>query len=121
MSSLTSIRIYMGGLILGITTWYRLFCFFKLLPMVGKGLMDQHVQKRILSCKRLTAIPALPSGELPSASLGPFTLDVGRTIRFVSRWNCCTSASVTSLWQESAWVPTTSLRVSESPPTVREI
>ncbi len=32
------IRIYMGGLILGVNTLYRLFCFFKLFPMVGKGL-----------------------------------------------------------------------------------
>ncbi len=28
----------MGGLILGVNTLYRLFCFFKLFPMVGKGL-----------------------------------------------------------------------------------
>ncbi len=34
----TPIRIYMGGLILGVNTLYRLFCFFKLFPMVGKGL-----------------------------------------------------------------------------------
>ncbi len=27
-----------GGLILGINTLYRLFCFNKLFPMVGKGL-----------------------------------------------------------------------------------
>ncbi len=32
------IRIYMGGLILGVNTLYMLFCFFKLFPMVGKGL-----------------------------------------------------------------------------------
>ncbi len=28
-----------GGLILGVNTLYRLFCFFKLFPMVGKGLI----------------------------------------------------------------------------------
>ncbi len=28
----------MEGLILGVNTLYRLFCFFKLFPMVGKGL-----------------------------------------------------------------------------------
>ncbi len=28
----------MVGLILGVNTLYRLFCFFKLFPMVGKGL-----------------------------------------------------------------------------------
>ncbi len=39
MSSHKPIRIYMGGLILGVNTLYRLFCFFKLFPMVGKGLM----------------------------------------------------------------------------------
>ncbi len=36
MSSHKPIRIYMGGLILGINTLYRLLCFFKLFPMVGK-------------------------------------------------------------------------------------
>ncbi len=38
ISSHKPIRIYMGGLILGFNTLYRLFCFFKLLPMVCKGL-----------------------------------------------------------------------------------
>ncbi len=38
MSSHKPIRMYMGGLILGVNTLYRLFCFFKLFPMVGKGL-----------------------------------------------------------------------------------
>ncbi len=28
-----------GGLILGVNTLYSLFCFFKLFPMVGKGLI----------------------------------------------------------------------------------
>ncbi len=28
----------MGGLILGVNTLYRLFCFFKLFPVVGTGL-----------------------------------------------------------------------------------
>ncbi len=28
-----------GGLILGVNTLYRLFCFFKLFPKVGKGLI----------------------------------------------------------------------------------
>ncbi len=40
MSSHKPIRIYMGGLILGVTL-YRLFCFFKLFPMVGKGLIGE--------------------------------------------------------------------------------
>ncbi len=39
MSSHKPIRIYMGGLILGVNTLYRLFCFFKLFPMVDKGLI----------------------------------------------------------------------------------
>ncbi len=38
MSSHKPIIIYMGGLILGVNTLYRLFCFSKLFPMVGKGL-----------------------------------------------------------------------------------
>ncbi len=37
MSSHKPIRIYMWGLILGVNTLYRLFCF-KLFSMVGKGL-----------------------------------------------------------------------------------
>ncbi len=37
------IRIYMGDLILGVNTLYRLFCFFKLFPMVGKGLFAMYV------------------------------------------------------------------------------
>ncbi len=39
MSSHKLIRIYMGGLILGANTLYRLYCF-KLFHMVGKGLLD---------------------------------------------------------------------------------
>ncbi len=39
VSSHKPIRIYMVGLILGVNTLYRLFCLFKLFPMVGKGLM----------------------------------------------------------------------------------
>ncbi len=38
MSSHKPIGIYMEGLILGVNTLYRLFCFFKLFPTVGKGL-----------------------------------------------------------------------------------
>ncbi len=41
MSSHKHIIIYMRGLILRINTLYRLFCFFKLLPMVGKGLFGR--------------------------------------------------------------------------------
>ncbi len=37
MSSHKPIRIYMGGLILGVNTLYSHFIFFKLFPMVGKG------------------------------------------------------------------------------------
>ncbi len=40
MTSHKPIRIYMGGLILGVNILYRLFCFFKLFPMVVKGLKD---------------------------------------------------------------------------------
>ncbi len=43
MSSHKPIRINMGDLILGVNTLYRLFCFFKLFPMVGKGLNHQHI------------------------------------------------------------------------------
>ncbi len=40
MSSHKPIRIYIGVLILGVNTLYRLFCFFKLFLMVGKGLIE---------------------------------------------------------------------------------
>jgi len=33
------IRIYMGGLILGVNTLYMLSCFLKLFALVGKGLI----------------------------------------------------------------------------------
>ncbi len=36
------IRIYMGGLILGVNTFYRLFCFFNRFPIVGKELMSRY-------------------------------------------------------------------------------
>ncbi len=37
-------RVYrdMGGLILGVNTFYRVFCFLKLFLMVGKGLKCKH-------------------------------------------------------------------------------
>ncbi len=41
MSSHKPIRIW--GLILGVNTSYRLFCFFKLFPMAGKGLINPGV------------------------------------------------------------------------------
>ena len=34
-----AIRIYIGGLILGVNTLYMLFCFFKLLAVVGNELI----------------------------------------------------------------------------------
>ncbi len=36
-SSHKPIRIYMGVLILGANALYKIFCLFKLFPMVGKG------------------------------------------------------------------------------------
>ncbi len=33
----------MEGLILGVNTLYRLFCFFKLFPMVSKGLTGKYI------------------------------------------------------------------------------
>ncbi len=38
MSSHMPIRIYIVASILGVNTLYRRFCFFKLFPVVGKGL-----------------------------------------------------------------------------------
>ncbi len=46
-----------GGLILGVNTLYRLFCFFKLFPVVGKGLtndLNECIESVIrASCRRL--------------------------------------------------------------------
>ncbi len=42
MSSHKPIRIYMGGLILGDNTLYRLFCFWLFPIVVGKGLISSH-------------------------------------------------------------------------------
>ncbi len=54
MSSHKPIRIYMGGLILGVNTLYRLICFFKLFPMVGKGLTQKRLFDSILESKTET-------------------------------------------------------------------
>ncbi len=40
----------MGGLILGVNTLYRVICFFKLFPMVGKGCLE-----RVKYCLRTSA------------------------------------------------------------------
>ena len=37
------IRIYMGGLILGVNALYRLSCFLKLFDLVGKELTDNWI------------------------------------------------------------------------------
>ncbi len=47
MSSHKPIRIYMGGLILGVNTLYRLFCFLKLFPMVGKRLTHAKIDTTV--------------------------------------------------------------------------
>ncbi len=49
MSSHKPIRFYMRSLILDVNTLYRLFCFFKLFPMVSKGLM-QNTSVVVVSC-----------------------------------------------------------------------
>jgi len=46
MSSHKPIWIYMGGLILGVNTLYRVFCFFKLFLMVGKGYIKETIVVR---------------------------------------------------------------------------
>ena len=38
------IRIYMGGLILGVNTLYMLSCFLQQFALVGKGLIDYCIQ-----------------------------------------------------------------------------
>ncbi len=62
MSSHKLVIIYMGGLILGINTLYRLFCFFKLFPVVCKGLKPSLVEgkpetlEKILPGKQLVGL-----------------------------------------------------------------
>ena len=41
----------MGGLIRGVNTLYRLFCFFKLFLMVGNGLINLHARWDIIHIK----------------------------------------------------------------------
>ncbi len=52
------IRICMGGLILGVNTLHMLFCFFKLFPMVGKGLKSSAVPLNTLGDHDHTSIRA---------------------------------------------------------------
>ncbi len=62
MSSHKPIRIYMGGLILGVNTLYRLCCFFKLFPMVGKGLSSANltiVSLILCVCRGTTSLQGL--------------------------------------------------------------
>ncbi len=44
----------MGSLILGVNTSYRLFCFFKLFPMVVKGLTTGEVNSNNWLCVNIT-------------------------------------------------------------------
>ena len=44
------IRIYMGGLILGVNTLYMLSCFLKQFALVGKGLRSSAVRSASASC-----------------------------------------------------------------------
>ncbi len=63
----------MDGLILGVNTLYRLFCFFKLFPMVGKGLKSRSTLTWILvsCCSTMSTLPAIGRSlaSSPSASL----------------------------------------------------
>ncbi len=52
--SVIAINLY-GGLILGVNTLYRLFCFFKLFPMVSKGLIAERLSARQLILHRVSA------------------------------------------------------------------
>ena len=57
MSSHKPIIIYMGVLILGVNTLYRVFCFFKLFLMVGKGLTVHHTVFSMLVIVIVTSKP----------------------------------------------------------------
>ncbi len=59
MSSHKPIKIYMGGLIPGVNTLYRLFCYFKLFPMVGKGLMPFNAGMYYIPLTKKLSLPGL--------------------------------------------------------------
>ncbi len=64
MSYHKPIRVYMGGLILGVNTLYRVFCFFKLFPMVGKGLTLYQPMTHMCVM------------DVPTSSISPMTMTV---------------------------------------------
>ncbi len=60
----SSIRIYMGGLILGVNTLYRFVCFFKLFIIGGKGLRDTQIETRSLAGKKCYSLRLCPGKKL---------------------------------------------------------
>ncbi len=50
-----------GGLIPGVNTLYRLFCFFKLFPMVGKGLKGQGHKVSTYLCESINSVGVIPT------------------------------------------------------------
>ncbi len=56
MSSHKPIIIYMGGSILGVNTLYMLFYFFKLFPIVGKGLSVLSRSLSVMACRDASSL-----------------------------------------------------------------
>ncbi len=78
MSSHKPLRVYMGGLILAVNILYRRFCYFKLFPMVGKGLSPCQVTVR----------PFIQYLSLSLYSLSRWTLKtLGRLPFWTRRWS----------------------------------
>ncbi len=53
--------------VLGVNTLYRLFCYFKLFSMVGKGLTALSTTYGILTCNNrryLVCVPASTQGQI---------------------------------------------------------
>ena len=54
------IRIYIGGLILGVNTLYMLSCFFKLFAVVGNELTRVHSWMDYRACLRFSLVGLAP-------------------------------------------------------------
>ncbi len=68
MSSHKPIRIYMGGLILSVNTLYRLFCFYKLFPMVCKGLTSTNMS--LITAMALALVGTMVYARFPPGNMG---------------------------------------------------
>ncbi len=87
-----TITIYMGDLILGVTTLYRFFCFFKLFPLVGKRLRQQcNKPYHFRSVMRQRLLERFQDAwHLVSQLSKPVDLRFGRMVNYVDSCNLAT-------------------------------